>query len=571
MEALYPIFLTLHIGAGFISLFSGTWIAATTKGTQTHKKLGKVFSTGMAVVSLTALLMTWIHPNGFLLAVGLFTAYLLASGYWALHKTGSGPKIYHWTLPVAGVLVGGWMISHQTLILMVFGIICSLSAIGDARLLYTWHRKGNAIRKRMLNHHLSMMLGAFIASVTAFLVVNVQLSPAWLVWLLPTVILSPLGFKWGRKYKLIALLIFLGPLVSNAQESKQRHQFATMYGGLTQGISAHSSTTSILIGATHFWGHADFQLAIPIVFQDPIVPGVSTTFRYLPWAIKSKTIRPFIGFTWNPIGLELEANNQLQKQQISTETGFLAQWSAHQVDFCLRYVPTYQVEYQGNLGGQVKNLGGFEGMISYRYSIDVTQSAAPSWENGKAQALTEKLGKAGRLNGFTLSAGISSSFFLRPQSLSSEAFNQPKWSHVFPEFGIGYYWQQPDVQFSFNFRTTTFTNEGASALTLERTALVAECFKFFGDYHGFAWFLGAHGGLNALEANWKEFSVSSNQWAAGFVAGWDIRPNELQGWYLRTALRWFTPMTINKAGNTYAWDQLEVNFIQLVILPERWF
>ena len=53
--------------------------------------------------------------------------------------------------------------------------------------------------------HLQRMTGGYIAATTAFLVVNSQYSPvilpAVVVWLLPTVILTPLIISWTKKYE----------------------------------------------------------------------------------------------------------------------------------------------------------------------------------------------------------------------------------------------------------------------------------------------------------------------------------------------------------------------------------
>jgi uncharacterized membrane protein YbaN (DUF454 family) len=50
------------------------------------------------------------------------------------------------------------------------------------------------------------MTGAFIASATAFLVVNAKyfpdIIPGFVYWLLPTIIFTPLIVKWSKKYQI---------------------------------------------------------------------------------------------------------------------------------------------------------------------------------------------------------------------------------------------------------------------------------------------------------------------------------------------------------------------------------
>ena len=44
-------------------------------------------------------------------------------------------------------------------------------------------------------------MGATIAVVTAFLVVNVRFEPGWIIWLGPTVVLTPLIFVWAKRIR----------------------------------------------------------------------------------------------------------------------------------------------------------------------------------------------------------------------------------------------------------------------------------------------------------------------------------------------------------------------------------
>jgi uncharacterized membrane protein YoaK (UPF0700 family) len=55
--------------------------------------------------------------------------------------------------------------------------------------------KGN----KRIAKHLSFMLGASIGTVTAFLVTNFQLQPAIILWLGPTLLLTPYIFYWNYK------------------------------------------------------------------------------------------------------------------------------------------------------------------------------------------------------------------------------------------------------------------------------------------------------------------------------------------------------------------------------------
>ena len=84
-----------------------------------------------------------------------------------------------------------------------FGIVFVVFGFISLRFMYTdWQNyTGKAKEKNYwLLAHLQRMTGAYIASLTAFLVVN-KILPGIIVWLLPTVILTPLIIVWTRKYR----------------------------------------------------------------------------------------------------------------------------------------------------------------------------------------------------------------------------------------------------------------------------------------------------------------------------------------------------------------------------------
>jgi len=64
------------------------------------------------------------------------------------------------------------------------------------------YKSQNSIKNFWLLVHIQRMIGSYIAAATAFLVVNNTILPGIVAWLLPTVILVPLIFKWSNKYKI---------------------------------------------------------------------------------------------------------------------------------------------------------------------------------------------------------------------------------------------------------------------------------------------------------------------------------------------------------------------------------
>ncbi|MEM9022180.1 MAG: hypothetical protein AAGB22_00465, partial [Bacteroidota bacterium] len=56
------------------------------------------------------------------------------------------------------------------------------------------------------------------------------------------------------------------------------------------------------------------------------------------------------------------------------------------------------------------------------------------------------------------------------------------------------------------------------------------------------------------------------------TVGWDIRPNRIQWFLLRTNLRYFPRIRLDLGGDlTYRFDAFEFNFIQFICFPDRLF
>jgi uncharacterized membrane protein len=196
----HTIFLIIHITAGFTALFGGLIAAASGKGNRTHLLSGKWFVGAMYVVGISALIMTFIRPNLFLMLIALFSLYLTYSGrqaivYFRLQKAytptwkDNAPV---WLALTVSLFMLGWPISRMIIqgqffvsVSLVFGAIMLSSSIQD---IISLRKEENFTpRNRMwLIRHIGMISGAYIATLTAFLVTNIQLQPAWVVWLAPT-------------------------------------------------------------------------------------------------------------------------------------------------------------------------------------------------------------------------------------------------------------------------------------------------------------------------------------------------------------------------------------------------
>jgi hypothetical protein len=145
--------------------------------------------------------------NVFLLLIGIFSYYFAWSG-WRLAKNRDGivttaDKAVPALLAVVSVGMLGlglWLLIQKTsagmwIPLLVFGLLGAAQSVKDIRLLKT---QGYTGRNRIAAH-LQMMLAASIAAITAFLVVNIQIKQQFILWVLPTAIITPLISWLSRK------------------------------------------------------------------------------------------------------------------------------------------------------------------------------------------------------------------------------------------------------------------------------------------------------------------------------------------------------------------------------------
>ena len=211
--------LIIHIVAGFLALVCGAIAIATKKGKGVHLKAGRIYFWSMIIVALTALYLSVVNVIPFLFLIAIFSFYLTWSGYKAIHwKSRALPTSVYWfdaitshitalfgiamvTLSVLtwfGIHVNA-VVSSLRIVLLVFGIGTFIFAGEDLILFY---RKNASSKFLWMYTHIGRMLGAYIATFTAFLVVNGEFFPSPLIaWLGPTLVGTPIIFYWIGKYR----------------------------------------------------------------------------------------------------------------------------------------------------------------------------------------------------------------------------------------------------------------------------------------------------------------------------------------------------------------------------------
>lgn len=191
------ILLVIHIAGGTIALIAGGLAAFSAKGNKLHILSGRLFAIAMLFTAFSAIALSTMRSNYFLLAIGFFTFYLVGSGWlWAQRiPLVQREKMARW-MGYFGLSASAYMLhvayepESINIVLVVFALIMLSMAIADA------FRKKRP--KDPLTLHGARMGGAYIAAFTAFVVVNIDLG-VW-GWLGPTLIGSPLIALGLRKY-----------------------------------------------------------------------------------------------------------------------------------------------------------------------------------------------------------------------------------------------------------------------------------------------------------------------------------------------------------------------------------
>lgn len=645
MESTKQIILLIHIITGSIALVSFWLPVLSRKGGVTHRVSGKIYVLAMWVTMGTAILLGvanfflgYFAVAAFLTYLALLTSYPLWYGAVSLRMKKGLTTMYLtinrafvWVLFLAGIALigygfhpssGGWSI--------LMWIFAGLGILQCRDLV----RSNEAIRRTYVPiiQHIRGMIISGIAAHTAFAafggrqVLGSVIDTQWMIipWVLPTIIgvvmIKVAKRRWQHKKvdlgamavaTLLVVVCIQSGYGQHYTEKKTRHRFAEMTVGVdiqrhlgTELSSLRNGSVSnfrlngqliprILIGGTHFWGHADFSISFPLrgpsqtIGDDRVtlLSGVETSFKYYPWRITTGKIRPFIGFSltdyyYTQVHLDRTSGNgpEASSTRLPVVFGLTYRQGSHLLEagFTYNYGPAIHYPLSASVMSS-QQLPRLWSAIAYKYTFDTTISAEESWESGGIQDYTDQLAKAGKLDNFFIGIGISSAWWMRqsPYSQSERPALLRNAVNTMLDATVGYYWHDRDVDVNLVFRSYG-GSQSAYNVTHEydRLSLGLECKKFLGDYHGFVPFIGpivSHEQLRFRETtSSSNFSVNDNKITAGVTFGWDIRPNRVQWFILRTNLRYFPRLSLNTPeGQVVSFDNIEFNFIQMVVYPGR--
>lgn len=169
-----PPLLAFHVAAGTVGVLSGAAVFVVRKGTRLHRRVGLVFAASMlAMAASGAAVAAFLRPSPLNLVAGLFTFYLVATG-WRAGRRGTAAAdgwdaaALAFALLVAAVGLTGGTGSA------VFGSAALLFAASDVRLL----ARGGAAGAPRLARHLWRMGLAFWIAVASLFLGNARVFPA---------------------------------------------------------------------------------------------------------------------------------------------------------------------------------------------------------------------------------------------------------------------------------------------------------------------------------------------------------------------------------------------------------
>jgi hypothetical protein len=199
------ILLPIHILAGTIALLCAALAVSSEKGKRLHVLSGRTYFWGMATIFLTAIPMSIISSNIFLFLIAIFSFYLAFAGMRFARNRKGVATILDWIAVCLMIFsgIGMWILAAiyflnsntQYIVLLVFGFLAIALGYTDLRS----YKNESATGKERISRHLTNMMGGTIAVITAVLVVNVNIEPVWIWWVLPTALITPVIIWWKIK------------------------------------------------------------------------------------------------------------------------------------------------------------------------------------------------------------------------------------------------------------------------------------------------------------------------------------------------------------------------------------
>jgi len=197
------VFRGLHMVGGFLAFAAAPLALLAVKGSHRHILAGRFFAIGMGMATLSAILLSLIRPQLFLLLLGLLGLFFTGTGYLA-PRIGRGSRNgYRWdrALTVVGGMASLGLVTdglvHSTL-MAPFPTGLTFGSLGLWMAAAHWRWRGPADRLGWQVEHLTSLLAAYTVAWCIIFALYVRMLPRPAQWLVPAIAGIP-GILWMRK------------------------------------------------------------------------------------------------------------------------------------------------------------------------------------------------------------------------------------------------------------------------------------------------------------------------------------------------------------------------------------
>lgn len=211
MEQIIIIAIYMHAFFGGVGLITGIGSMSVQKGGKLHKRMGRIFTYAMLTSCIISIPISFMpnHKSFFLFLISVFTVFMILFGNRALtfkSKKKTKADLLDTILNVALALFSLFMIGYgitgfltttgNFTLFIFFGVLGLFLVFRNIQL----YRKFKELKIAWMLNHISHMMGAMIASVTAFIVAGLKF---WTItaWVLPSVVGTVFIIYWRLKVK----------------------------------------------------------------------------------------------------------------------------------------------------------------------------------------------------------------------------------------------------------------------------------------------------------------------------------------------------------------------------------
>lgn len=181
-------FMTVHIAAGAVGLLAGYAALAAAKGMPAHRAAGSAFGASMLAMAGVGAALAPFVPSPSTSLVGLFTCYLVATGWMAVRRpAGATARFERIAAVAAGFLVlanlvlamvltnvpRGTVDQLPAMLPMIFGGLAALALWGDVSAI----RRGGLRGPDRLARHLWRMCAALLIAALSFFMGQQKVMP----------------------------------------------------------------------------------------------------------------------------------------------------------------------------------------------------------------------------------------------------------------------------------------------------------------------------------------------------------------------------------------------------------